>query len=211
MSWIINLFVTLLYVCLGMALFHRVISKPFVYISLKVLLACLIQTIIFFVLEDAKSTQFIIINIYQIIECVLVLLFYSSIFENRRVKIGIVIYAIFYFTTISLYLNKNGIDFKSFTLFVLEAPVIIFLSLFWFYSIIKRPKPKPMLKMPLFWVNTGHLMFYGPSLFGMGMYSYLIDSSPEAASMALISNKISNFILYTCYIIAFICFKKTRT
>jgi hypothetical protein len=208
MSWIKIIFLILIFSSLGAALYFRATSKPYIFISIKIFIAAIGQFLVFSLLS--KNTQFIFFNLYDIVECVLLMIFYFHIINSRVVRKGIFLYGLLYLIGSAYYLYNKGVAFESFTPFVFVAPPVIFLSLYWFYSKIKLPRSQSLLKLPLFWINTGHLMFYGPSLLGMGMYSYILHFAPEAQSSSLIFTKITNFVLYSSYIIAFTCLPKTQ-
>jgi hypothetical protein len=61
-------------------------------------------------------------------------------------------------------------------------------------------------KHPDFWICLGLLIFFGGTFFSNGLYTYLHDIDPAQAKRLFASiNQPLNLILYTCFIIGFVC------
>ena len=61
-------------------------------------------------------------------------------------------------------------------------------------------------KHPDFWISLGVLIFFGGTFFSNGLYTYLLEiDRVQAKKLFNIINSPLNLILYSCFIIGFLC------
>lgn len=101
-------------------------------------------------------------------------------------------------------------QFHSYTMVVGSISMIIFCSLY-FYELLLNPLEGDLRRDPMFWISTGILFFY------LGDLSYdilfnLLQKYATNTSGKLFQNINNNLILmlYSCFIIAFLCRRNPR-
>lgn len=94
--------------------------------------------------------------------------------------------------------------------FNVEAALLILLILLSFFT--SKPDYRiSVYKTPLFWLNISMLIFYAGNFFLMGTYNYLKAHDKDLAEkMFRLINTSLQFVLYSGYIISFICLSKTK-
>ena len=94
-------------------------------------------------------------------------------------------------------------EFHSYTNALGSVLMIIFCSLF-FYELLLNPLEGELHKVPMFWVSTGILFFYLGDL----SFNLLYNLEKSEAMGRVLFKSINNnliLILYSCFIIAFLC------
>jgi len=94
-------------------------------------------------------------------------------------------------------------EFHSYTNALGSILVIIFCCLF-FYELLLNPLEGQLHKVPMFWVSTGILFFYLGDLSFDLLYNLLKNDAMGRDLFKSINNNLI-LILYSCFIIAFLC------
>lgn len=94
-------------------------------------------------------------------------------------------------------------EFHSYTYALGSVFMAIFCSLF-FYELLLNPLEGELHKVPMFWIATGILFFYLGDLTFDLLYNLLKDDATGRDIFKSINNNLI-LILYSCFIIAFLC------
>jgi len=143
-------------------------------------------------------------------------LFYAYIFESQlrdaTFKKSTVRFMLFYplLVLLNLLFVQGFRHFHTYTMVVGSIFMVIFCGLY-FYELLLNPLEGELRRDPMFWISTGILFFY------LGDLSYnllftLLQKYAKNTSGKLFQNINNNLILmlYSCYIIAFLCRKNPR-
>lgn len=98
---------------------------------------------------------------------------------------------------------QGFIEFHSYTNALGSVLMVIFCSLF-FYELLLNPLEGELHKVPMFWVSTGILFFYLGDLSFDLLYNLLKYDAMGRDLFKSINNNLI-LILYSCFIIAFLC------
>ncbi len=106
---------------------------------------------------------------------------------------------------LNLLFIQGFLRFHSYTMVVGSILIIIFCC-FYFYELLQNPREGDLLRDPMFWISTGVLFFYLGDL----SYNLLFNLLQEYAAHTggkLFQSINNNLILmlYSCFIIAFLC------
>lgn len=91
-----------------------------------------------------------------------------------------------------------------------SAALLVFLSLIYYYELLKNDDITNLTSKPLFWISTGNLIFYAGIFFIEGFVSYFIKYAPDLGRKLMFINYFLNFVLYTLYSIGFLCTRPGR-
>ena len=106
-----------------------------------------------------------IFNIYQIIETILIIAFYSSVTKNK-IKKNILLLIAIIFSGISIYhIFTNKSNMLNDSSFSTESVIVVLLAILTFNSILKKQIYSNILAAPLFWFNSAFLLFFFGNLF----------------------------------------------
>ena len=88
--------------------------------------------------------------------------------------------------------------------------LVIFCCLF-FYELLLNPVEEELRKDPMFWIATGILFFYLGDL-SFNLFYNLLDAYASITAKKLFLNINNNLtlILYSCFIMAFLCKRNLR-
>lgn len=147
--------------------------------------------------------------IYHIItpvEFTIILLLYHSYFENVVIK-KLLVYSIPIFIMLcivfSLFVQK--IDVSNSYTSIMEAAVVIPVSLLFLKETAQLQRVKSLLHYPMFWISVAFLFGYTVPLIIEGMLNYLMDRSMQLAKQLYLITYFSNYILLTLFMIAIYC------
>jgi len=94
-------------------------------------------------------------------------------------------------------------EFHSYTV-VLGSLFMIFLCCLFFYELLLNPLEGELHKAPMFWISTGILFFYLGDLSFDLLFNLLKNDATGKEFFSSINNNLI-LILYSCFIIAFLC------
>ncbi len=155
-----------------------------------------------------RAQNIFILNSSVIIETLLICLFYYTIILNKWFKI-IIIQALFFFIILSvqqiIVTSKGSLSYVSLTV---ESIIIVILSILTFHDLLKNAIYSNILSAPVFWINSGFLLFFSGNLL-LHLFSHYLQEYAEKAFYELWGfHSILNIILYLFISIAF---WKTKT
>lgn len=208
MIWINYAYYILVLLSLLAAVYTRAFKRPLVFISALCFFSIAIQ--VFVEIKGAEFNSYAVFTSYQLLELLLLSGFYYFSLDNKSVKNIVLALAGMYSIWFVSYVIAGGLHKQSYVSFFYRAPIHIYLSLLWFYQVVKSPDDTALTRNPLFWVNAGLLIYFGLSLLAMGGFESLYKTNPTLADNMLHFTRLANFILYSMYIVAFICFHKRQ-
>lgn len=148
-------------------------------------------------------------NYFTVLEFVFYYYILYQIILNKTVKKIVIVAAVTYPVFATLYiLNQDIYIFHSLS-FMLGAFITVGLCIFHLYELFSIPDLKATLNNPTLWICLGLLLFYSCIIPFIGAYNWinwLIGIEKTVHSLTL---SILNYILYSSFIIAFLCFLKT--
>jgi hypothetical protein len=127
-----------------------------------------------------KLNNLYLLNTYQILETIVITLFYFKLTHNK-VKKTILLLFIFMFIGIGLYhLILNGNKTLSNYCLTIESLAIISFVLLSFHSIFKKEIYTNLLDVPLFWFNCAFLIYFAGNIYLHLFSQYLISHAQYA-------------------------------
>ena len=121
-----------------------------------------------------------ILNTYQIIETVVIALFFFKLTENKLKKASLVIFISSFVVIGAYHLYTNGNKTLSNLCLTIESLAIISFVLLTFHSIFKKEIYTNLLAAPLFWFNSGFLFYFAGNLYLHLFSQYLIAHAQYA-------------------------------
>jgi len=157
--------------------------------------------------SDIEGANTISINIFTSIE----FLFYSWLFsrevENPALKKVIIVSGFILFISIVLnLLFFQGIYIFHLYTYLPGSILMVVFACLYFFNILLRDEYVRLINLPMFWVCVGLLLFYT----GMfSTYMFIMKSTRpigyDYKQLYNILSNIFNIILYSCFIISFLC------
>ncbi len=157
-------------------------------------------------LYGVLTNNLFIYHIITPIEFTIILLLYHTYFENALIK-KILMYLIPAFVLLcivfSLFVQK--IDVSNSYTSIVEAAVVIPVSLLFLKETAQLQKVKSLVHYPMFWISVGILFGYTAPLIIEGTLNYLMDQSMQLAKQLYLISYFSNYILLILFMIAIFC------
>ncbi len=154
-----------------------------------------------------KKHNIIVLNSYTLIETILLSIFYSKVLTNKRINVALIIFSIFFLVVfIWEMFNSNLSSFNHISM-SLESVWIIFLSFFTFRYLMNTETDIYLTKNPIFWFNTGLLIFFSGNLF-INLFSKYSQTT-DVPLFIFIWN-IYSFLTIIQYVLISIGFLKTK-
>lgn len=152
-----------------------------------------------------------IYNILTTVEFAFYFYLFSKLLADQTLKKA-AHFSVFLFPVVVV---GNCIWFQGFNQFhtntyILGSLLIIFFSCFYFYQLLQTPKELKLFAIPFFWISIGLFFFYAGQFVLMAIFPHLAykkDGTFDKIFHAVVDNL--NIFLYCCFIIAFLCQRKT--
>lgn len=143
-------------------------------------------------------------NIAMIPEHLLYMAFYFQVIRSAVVKRWIIIAAIAYFVLAISNMFFQSIHDMHFGPTLLGYTIIVLLTIAYFDQVRKDKEIIKLSTHPLVWISLGALIFHASDIPYMLSLNYLNQDTPLAKALSSI-HLILNSVMYTLYIIAFLC------
>lgn len=184
--------------------------KPPLYIRFfpVFLFVTVVQESIGYTIVGKSPFYFPMINVYTVFEFAFYSFVLYHLIKAPRVKLVIVYSIISYAILTLIYSMLMGNAFTS-TPYILGATALVCFCMYYFYEFFKYPVFKNPIHEPTFWICFGIVFFKSCTMPLFGIFNYWGYSAIEKNVLILILS-ISNYFLYGSFIIAFICFYRTR-
>jgi len=155
---------------------------------------------------DYSKSNLWIYNIYLTPQYLFYFLFFAAAINSpflKRLKIPVCLgYAIF--GVVNLLAIQSFKELNSFTI-IAGNILVICCTIFYFVQELNQSEPIAVQRYPLFWISLGGFVFNTVSLPYFIFINYLSRNNLSLA-IALFNILLTlNIIMYTCYLIAFLC------
>lgn len=152
-----------------------------------------------------------IFNILTTIEFV----FYFCLFYHAPNQLKAKTAAFFTAVFFPVVVIANCIFFQGFNQFhtntyVLGSLLIVLFACLYFRQLLQTPAEINLFRIPFFWIATGLLFFYAGQVVVMAIFPHLAYAKDETFTeifFTVVHNL--NVLLYCCFIVAFLCQRKT--
>lgn len=185
-------------------------GEEYSFLRLLLITTFIVEFIAFIMLRFYKMNTTLIFHFFYPLEFILITLFYRKSISNPFVK-KIALFSVIIHPMISIYwsmyIQKIG-EYNSYVS-MLSAILIIFFSSFLIFELFRK-KSQELFNIASFWISTGLLFFYAGSFFIMGILNYLLKNDKNTATQLFLINQLLNFLLYSLYIVGFLCKPQTK-
>jgi hypothetical protein len=154
--------------------------------------------------KNLKTTR--LYNFFTIFEFVVYLVFFRLIFSRRSIKTALLVSIILYIliSVLNVFFFQGMNTFHTYT-YVLGCMLIVVYSIIYFYFLLRLPESGNLTKNPFFWIVTG-LMFYYTCTFSLyGLNNIITERVGYYDKLLTIIGDLLNDLLYSLFIIAFLC------
>jgi len=165
----------------------------------------------YYALHHAYSTNNLLIyNVALIPQYLLYMIFYYQVIRSAMVRRWIVAAAVLYFVfeLVNTWFFQSIHDVQGNTI-LLAYVIIILLTVAYFDQIRKDTEIIKLSSHPLVWISLGALIFHAGDIPFMISLNYLNRNNSLATALSYI-HLILNSVMYTLYIIAFLCHPPPR-
>lgn len=128
------------------------------------------------ILNKLSVNNLVLIHVFTILELTTLLFMYYFLFENKWLKwfmlpatICFALFAIWYM----LYADDGPLGMNSLPRSV-EATILIVCSVSYFLKLIRDMQVDNLMKLPMFWINTGVLLYFSGNLFLFTFSDFLL-------------------------------------
>jgi len=145
-------------------------------------------------------------NIFTSIEFIFYSLLFRSVIEDSSIK-KIILSAIFVYPILFLINTafiQNFSHFHTITYRIGSIMVVTWCYLY-FRQLMLSEKYISLFRNPLFWISTGLLFFYTGFFFWMSADVLFFVNVPVDGTLWFILSDTLNALLYTCFLISFLC------
>ena len=149
-------------------------------------------------------------NFFTLFEFCFYLFVLSNIIKVKRVK-KIILVTLFIFLPVALvnilFIQKE--TFHSFS-YSIGCLLVVTFCIYYFFELFSKPNSIKLVREPAFWICSGLLLYYCCSFPLMGLLNLFYTIRPTQIDNIRIILISLNIILYTLFIIAFLCRIKSR-
>lgn len=150
-----------------------------------------------------EINNLVMYHIYTVIEFIMISMIYTkvltSLFPKYVFKILTFLFIIFAFLNVQFF--QNIYTFNSNTITVSGIIIIIF-SLSYFYALLQEIKYSALENNPMFWINSGFLIYFSTNLILFFINNSMFKASTEATYLVWGLHAIINIVLTLFYTIA---------
>ena len=170
-----------------------------VYLLLTVLLVESISNILWY----QKMNNLPIYHFYTVLEFLLITAIYKKVLANLFSKLFFIVISISFvlFAIVNTLFFQDLQTFNSNTT-TLTGVVVILFSLCYFYALLKEVKYNNLETNPMFWINSGFLIYFSSNLILFFMNNSLFKRITEASYILWGLHAFINIILTLFYTVA---------
>lgn len=183
--------------------FYLKLFPPFLFISL------LVEVFAIYLVNIGKE-NYDLYSVFTALEFVFYMYLLSCLIKSIKMKKIIryilVLNVIIAFANIIL-IQKDR--FNSIT-YSLSCLLIVFFCIYYFLELFRYPKAVKLINEPAFWICSGLLFYYCCSFPLIGLTNFLGEFPKVLLNNVYIILNVMNILLYTLFIIAFLCRIKIR-
>ena len=117
-----------------------------------------------------------IINVYAAVELLLLLLVYKTVFTHLKSDILFNILIIFSLVLWVLdWLLNDGVNKILSVTFVYKSFLMLMFSMYYYYVLIRDLETESIYDNPMFWFNTGVLVYFSGNLFVFSFSNFIVN------------------------------------
>jgi hypothetical protein len=178
--------------------FYLKLFPPFLFTSL------LVEIFALYLVSLGKENYYIY-SVFTAIEFVFYMYVLSCLISNNKMRRFIRYILIFnaVIALVNLLFIQKG-RFNSIT-YSLSCLLIVFFSIYYFLELFRYPKAVKLINQPAFWICSGLLFYYCCSFPLLGLTNFLGEFPAVLLNNVYIFLNVMNILLYTLFIIAFLC------
>jgi hypothetical protein len=161
-------------------------------------------------LRSKGINNYTMYSLFTALEFVFYLFVLSCIIRNLRVRLlvrYILVFNIFFSLISMFYIQKDRFNSISYSLSCL---LIVFFCIYYFFEIFRYPQFVNLKNEPSFWICSGLLFYYCCSFPLLGLTTLLETIPRVLVDNIFILLNAMNILLYTLFVIAFLCRIKTQ-
>lgn len=149
-------------------------------------------------------------NFSTTIDFIFIGFFFRSLILNNRTRrfIEIFIYLYTPFTLTNIFFIQGIYNFHSFS-FSIGSLFVIFCAGYKLYELLVVQDPINLIKLPIFWICFGFILFYIGAFQILGLYDLLLKNYRPILSKLYPIVRLLNFMLYLFFSLGFLWAKKT--
>ncbi len=178
---------------------------------LKAFAILLVITTIIEIIGHFTKNNLWMFNLFGVVEFSFILLIYRSLFISSKLKKVLLSFSILstlaYLTNWLFFQGLNTFNNYS---FAFSCVLVTTTVLLYYHQLLNDNNPEPLVRVPMFWISTGILLFYSCNIFFMGLLNYIMQVSMNLAIQLYTIIHILNIIMYSLYSIGFICSATSR-
>lgn len=145
-------------------------------ILLALLLASLISDVVSSIMGLKAISNLHIINVYAAVELLLLLLVYKTVFTHLKSDILFNILIIFSLVLWVLdWLLNDGVNKILSVTFVYKSFLMLMFSMYYYYVLIRDLETESIYDNPMFWFNTGVLVYFSGNLFVFSFSNFIVN------------------------------------
>lgn len=205
------LYIIPLCIVVGLVRF-RTLNPPIIRWLLPFLIITLTVEISGLVLSVIHRRNHGLYNYFTSFEFIFYSLFYRAILENKRIKkivlCAIIVYPVLFILNILFIQGMKG--FHTIT-YRLGSVMVVTWCYLYFRQLMRSNTYVALFRDPLFWISTGLLFFYAGFFFWMSADILMYIDVPINATVWFILSDTLNAVLYSCFLISFVCQIKITT
>ncbi|MHA7056738.1 hypothetical protein ACWGOQ_0005925 [Aquimarina sp. M1] len=150
-----------------------------------------------------KINNLPVYHFYAIIEFLLIINIYRTVLSKIYSKLffSIISVAFTVFAVINMLFFQNLNTFNS-NVTTLLGILVIFLALSYFYTLLKEIEYSALERNPMFWINSGFLIYFSSNLILFFINNNMFKGSTEASYLVWGLHAIVNMVLTIFYTIA---------
>lgn len=210
MSFYQTLYILLLILSFAVSVFSFKYHRSLYILSILFALGIVTETLfnVFYYLYE--KDYFIFYHVYIPLEFLLITLFFYQINNNHKIKTLMITVLPFYvLLVIVLYFGFYTVDDYPGWIYNAGGIFIILWSVITLFNI--EPSNIHILKLPIFWICSGMILFYAGIFSFNGMYDFLLKTNYQLSDNLLYGiNKFLNYLLYIFFIIGFVCSNRMK-
>ncbi|TSE06412.1 hypothetical protein [Aquimarina algiphila] len=180
----------------------KILNKTQIVLFYLLLIIILVEIISLFFWYK-KINNLPIYHLYTIIEFAIISKIYAeelkSIFSKNFFLVLVLMFAVF--SVLNTLFFQNIFTFNSNAITV-SGLIVIFFALSYFYALLKEVKYRTLESNPMFWINSGFLIYFSSNLILFYMNNTLFKGVTEASLILWGLHAIVNIVLTIFYTIA---------
>jgi hypothetical protein len=198
---LISSFAVILPLLLALWKYHRLskMQRKLVYLLITILVVESISNVLWY----QKINNMLVYHFYTIIEFVLIVNIYkdelNKLFSKRFFYILVAAFTLF--SIVNMYSFQNLWTFNS-NATTLLGVLVIFLSLSYFYALLKEVKYSSLEQNPMFWLNAGFLIYFSSNLILFFINNSMFKTANEVSHLVWGLHAVVNIVLTFFYTIS---------